>query len=170
MSYDNIMHQWIFDQNKIGINIMKRHPALQAISREHHQTLSLSQQIIRAVKDNNLELMNELSEKVAIFSEQDLKPHFKKEEESFFKVIAQEYPEHQSTADIYLNEHKQLLEMGSAITSASPQQLEDFAILLKSHTRNEERILFPLIEKCFSEEQLVHQLRYIDGYSESESG
>ncbi len=71
---------------------MKRHPSLQAISREHHQTLSLSQQIIRAIKDNSIELMHVLSKKVATFSEQDLKPHFKKEEKSFLRLLPKSIP------------------------------------------------------------------------------
>lgn len=134
---------------------MKRHIALQNISREHQQTLSLSQQIIRAAKENDLELLGSLAQKAHDFSNAVLKPHFAKEEATFFHILHNSYPEHKSLVKTYLDEHKELINIGSELSNnASTKQLETFAHLLKSHTRKEERELFPLIENCFTEQQL----------------
>ena len=137
---------------------MKRHPALQDFSREHQHTLSLAQQIIRAVQANKTEVMEELAGKVYAFYENELKKHFKQEEETFFKILIQEYPQYKSLAEGYLKEHSELLNMaiklGCNPSSQLSKELETFALLLKSHTRKEERELFPMIEDCFTEQQL----------------
>ena len=135
---------------------MKRHVGLQDISREHQHTLSLAQQIIRAVQANDLNVMDSLTKKAHTFYHQELKPHFQQEEDSFFRILSQEYPEHQPLVANYLAEHKMLSDMAVQLGSASTshQLLEDFALLLKSHTRKEERELFPMIEFCFTESQL----------------
>lgn len=134
---------------------MKRHVGLQDISREHQHTLSLAQQIIRAVQADDDELMDALSKKAHTFYERELKPHFQQEEDSFFRILSQEYSEHQDLVDGYLDEHKILRKLASQLDDlSSHQQLEAFALLLKSHTRREERELFPMIETCFTEAQL----------------
>lgn len=134
---------------------MKRHVALQNISREHQHTLSIAQQIIRAVQANDSDLMNELEKKIQVFYDVELKPHFKQEEDTLFKIIFREYPQYQALATTYVEEHSVLCNMVIKMKEgATSRHLEDFAILLKSHTRREERELFPLIEKLFTEQQL----------------
>ena len=133
---------------------MKRHPALQNISREHQHTLSLAQRIIRAVKADDIDAMNGLKSQVSAYYEEELKSHFEKEEGTFFHIVSQYYPELQALANTYLEEHKQLSELAMQMDEASSsEQLEAFALLLKSHTRNEERELFPLLESRFTESQ-----------------
>ena len=137
---------------------MKRHPALQTFSREHQHTLSLAQQIIRAVKTEDQPLLFDLKGKVYRFYKDELIPHFEHEEASFFKIIADNYPQYHQLIEPYLAEHKTLLAMAKRIGELSEDdhlsdELEAFAILLKSHTRKEERELFPMIEDCFSDSE-----------------
>lgn len=134
---------------------MKRHIALQDLSRDHHGTLSLAQKIIRAVQTNDESAVAALTEKVREFHS-ELETHFQKEEQGVFRLLFEKHPEHKPMGQIYLNEHKMLLNYSHQVTQApSLAHLEVFAMLLKDHTRREERVLFPLLEKCFSEVELM---------------
>ncbi len=133
---------------------MKRHNALKSLSREHHLTLSLAQKIIRAVEANDESAIPELATLVKDF-DNDLKEHFQKEERGLFRVLSENYSEFQSVSQEYLDEHKLLLSYSrKVILSPSMENLAAYAVLLKAHTRKEERVLFPLVEQCFSEAEL----------------
>lgn len=134
---------------------MKRHPALQYLSHEHHATLSLAQRILRAAQRDDESALAELTAKVRDFHP-DLEMHFQKEESGVFHPLCKLYPEHIPLAQTYLDEHKLLLAYSHQATeSPSLAHLAQFALLLKEHTRREERDLFPLIEACFSEAELT---------------
>lgn len=134
---------------------MKRHAALQDLSRDHHSTLALAQKIIRAVGANDETAVLALTKKVKDF-EGELKAHFEKEECSVFRLLSENHPEYPLIGQEYLDEHKVLLRYSrQVILAPSLANLEAFAILLRDHTRKEERILFPLVEECFSEAELL---------------
>lgn len=134
---------------------MKRHTALQSLSRDHHSTLSLAQKIIRAVQANDESAIAVLTEAVSNFHS-DLELHFQKEECGVFRILLENHPEHASIIPTYLDEHKLLLNYSHQVTrTPSLGHLEAFAMLLKDHTRREERVLFPLVEECFSETELL---------------
>lgn len=134
---------------------MKRHTALLSLSREHHSTLSLAQKIIRAVDASDDASIPALTKMVNDF-ESELEKHFRKEELGVFRLLAANHPEHQAVGQKYLDEHKTLLNYSRQVVLApSLANLEAYAILLRDHTRREERVLFPLVEACFSETELL---------------
>lgn len=138
---------------------MKRHTALQEISREHQHALTLAQQIIRAVKASDNQQLRFLATKAVDYYQQELEEHFRQEEDTVFRILADECVQHQALTDSYLQEHETLRQQIADLDEELPadtlcEQMEAFALLLKSHTRREERELFPLIEESFTNKQL----------------
>ena len=136
---------------------MKRHFSLQKFSHDHQHTLALALRIKNALAKQDKSEFLALSQEVCDFYQSVLKSHFNNEENSFFLILSKQYPEHNLMVNNYLAEHKKLRNLVRQLAEEpkdASQLLNDFAILLKSHTRNEERELFPLIEATFSDKEL----------------
>jgi iron-sulfur cluster repair protein YtfE (RIC family) len=136
---------------------MKRHESLAPLSREHHGALILAQLIKRnapAYKGLPTTIVDKAAYAIQ-FYEDDLKKHFKKEEEMLKKVS----PIHTSiakVADEIVSEHQLLKELFLSIKDATDQEavLNELGNELDAHIRKEERVLFPLIQHHCSEELL----------------
>ncbi len=124
---------------------MKRHPALVALSREHHTALSLANRVRKAAATGDAELLEAARAEVVARFETELEPHFAAEELSLLPELA-------SAGEIVLvertlDEHRELRALVHALASreAAPepaQCLGDFGALLAAHVRFEERELF----------------------------
>ena len=125
---------------------MKRSPALQALSREHHTALVLSKACAGAAASKDAEKIAAQCAKVKRVFEQELEPHFKLEEEQLL-------PRMQAAGELALvertlQENRDLRAMATSIAlRGNAEALTAFAELLASHVRFEERELFATAER-----------------------
>ncbi len=129
---------------------MKRHIALQPLSREHHGALLLAQLLRNDVPDyaglpsDNFEKARYAKK---IFHE-SLRRHFEKEEIIFTKSKGLKQDLDTLIEDA-LAEHKLLKQLFHELSNphVNSDQLHALGQLLKTHIRKEERALFPLLEQ-----------------------
>jgi Hemerythrin HHE cation binding domain len=129
---------------------IKRHPAIVELSKDHHFALLLVWKIRNGL---NKSIDSErISRYVVHFFDTDLIQHFKEEEDFLFTKLdknnelrLQAEEEHRlikkSVNDLRLNPGKELL--------------ENFAAMLESHIRFEERKLFNHFQEIMSEDELT---------------
>ena len=141
---------------------MKRAEQLQDLSREHHQSLVMAKRLSEVVENGSDEDLLEAIEKVKDYYESELEIHFQHEERTVFAPIYKEYKEHVMLATTLLKEHGKMRLLIPRLTLENARELlADFSETLKSHTRVEERELFPVIEELFSDEQLEAVLNFV---------
>lgn len=126
---------------------IKRHPALQPLSRQHHFGLLFSWKLRKGFSKNvELERMQDYAK---WFYEKEIKPHFRDEEKYLFPILE----EGNELVDRALKEHRRIKRLFHDTENAekSLNQLEEE---LDAHIRFEERILFNEIQKVATQEQL----------------
>lgn len=126
---------------------LKRHKALQPLSREHHHGLLLSWKI-RAGFSKNIE-----PERIKIYADWFFKTHltlhFEMEEQHIFSILE---PNNELVKKA-LADHKLLRRL---FTDENIEMaLSKIEEVLDAHIRFEERVLFPEIQKTVTELQLV---------------
>ncbi|WP_299781861.1 hemerythrin domain-containing protein [uncultured Formosa sp.] len=134
---------------------LKRHKALQPLSREHHQGLLLSWKIRTGLK-KGIEL-ERIKTYANWFDKAHLAPHFNMEEVYIFSILNEDHTLRQQA----IEEHKRL---GALFADHSnlEDNLTDIADTLEQHIRFEERILFPEIQKIATETQMkyIEEIHY----------
>lgn len=128
---------------------LKRHKALQPLSREHHQGLLLSWKIRTGFK-KNIE-PERIKTYANWFFENHLVPHFEIEETLIFPILK---PDHELIKR-GLEEHRRLKRLFTQ-TENDTKTLIKIEEELEQHIRFEERILFPEIQKVATDAQLLH--------------
>ncbi len=156
-------------------NKMKRIEQLQPLSKEHHQSLVLAQKAIKASMSGNMDIISKICSQIVDEYPDVWMIHFKIEEESIFKPIQERAKEinigsSQSKKDLLQlchklqQEHFSMNQYYEQMKSGNHTILGEFGELLKQHTRTEERQLFPVLNKIFSQDELdiIYQtsLRY----------
>ncbi|WP_114750847.1 hemerythrin domain-containing protein [Pleomorphovibrio marinus] len=126
---------------------IKRHPALQSWSREHHNGLLLCFKVRQGIKKGIVE--DRIHKYCQWFWEEELKNHFASEEQVLFPILGKNHPMVQQA----LNQHKQLRELFERAV-ASKGILAQLADELDAHIRFEERVLFQEIQSKAKEEEL----------------
>lgn len=131
----------------------QRHVALIDLSRDHYHGLLLAHQIL---EEDRAVLVGWTSDPigqakyVAEFYHEHLLPHFHAEEDGLFPLANANIPAAVETVNELIAEHRALeLYTGrfrNPESSSVKNQLREFAQLLESHIRKEERVLFPLVE------------------------
>ncbi|MBP0904683.1 hemerythrin domain-containing protein [Mariniflexile gromovii] len=133
---------------------LKRHKALQPLSREHHHGLLLSWKI-RAGFSKNVE-----PERMKVYADWFFKthliPHFELEEQYVFSILKADNDLVKSA----LSDHKRLKKL--FLDEDIKNALSKIEEVLEQHIRYEERVLFPEIQKIATEPQLeliekIHQ-------------
>lgn len=134
---------------------MKRHEALQPLSREHHHGLLLCWKIRTGLSKNVSP--ERIKKYVEWFYGEHIEGHFEVEEQHIFPLLGMN---HQMVKKA-MAEHRRLKRLftGEEEVEKSLSRIEDE---LERHIRYEERELFPKIQETASEEQLemvnrVHQ-------------
>jgi hypothetical protein len=126
---------------------IKRHIAMQALSRDHHHGLLLCWKIRegrkRAVDPGRIMTY------VKWFWTNQLKPHFEEEEKHVFTILPDDHPHIRQA----LAEHRRLREL-MEVRNATDDVLGDIEKELDAHIRFEERVLFNEIQDKASEIQL----------------
>lgn len=128
---------------------LKRHKALQPLSREHHHGLLLSWKI-RSGFSKNVSA-NRMKIYADWFFENHLIPHFQLEETEIFTILDAE----NELVKKALADHRRLKRLFTEKEDAK-KSLSKIEEELEQHIRFEERILFPEIQKVATEKQLQH--------------
>jgi len=127
---------------------MKRTPALQPLSREHHTALTLAKACERAAQSCDEERIAKTCQRVLQAFSDELEPHFQIEEQSLLPLLrsAGNTPLAQRT----LEDHQQLRALLDGLRQNNIEALGSFGKLLSVHVRFEERELFPALESLLS--------------------
>lgn len=126
---------------------LKRHKALQNLSREHHDSLVFVLRLQKGIPKNAK--MNLMQDYIKWYWKSHLNDHFNMEEKYLFPRYGME----SKLVERALEEHK-------AITKLVQKQPKSYAHIsalcdqLKAHIRFEERVLFMRIQEEFTREQL----------------
>lgn len=144
------------------VTIMKRAEQLQKLSREHHGSLVMAKNISGVAQNGNEVALLNAIETVKNYYDDELEVHFQHEERTIFSLIFKDYKEHIGLAMPLLKEHGYIRQLIPSMTiETAKQDLAEFGLILKNHTRTEERELFPLIEEIFTKEQLDAVLNFV---------
>ena len=134
------------------MNSSRRHESLIPLSREHHYGLMLCLRIHRGLPihvDDGAWLRAKAVQASQFFAT-DLEPHIKAEEEALFPAM-RDFPGAAELIRELLSEHRELERLAGRLSEPEVGglvvALGEFADLLESHIRKEERELFPLYEK-----------------------
>jgi hemerythrin-like domain-containing protein len=131
---------------------MKRHPALQTLSRDHHQALVVAQRLRRAGDRGASEAQAAFLE----FWRSGGELHFRVEEEVLLPRFAAAGGAHTAVVARVLIEHAEIrlrvLRLQGGAASAA--LLEELGGLLAEHVQLEERELFSAIEESLEDRQL----------------
>jgi iron-sulfur cluster repair protein YtfE (RIC family) len=137
---------------------IKRHNALQPLSRDHHHGLILAQLIKKgapAYKGLPISLKDK-KDYVISFYNSELKKHFKKEEEILFPPAKNRTPEVDILINEIVEEHSIIEKLVNEIqkTTDLEKVLDELGWLLEKHIRKEERSLFGEIENLLTNDEL----------------
>jgi len=141
---------------------MKRCEQLQKLSREHHGSLVMAKNIGLIANEGSEQELLEAIQTVKQYYDDELEEHFQHEERTIFAPIFRQFPELREMATVLLKEHGFIRLLIPKITKETARKdLADFALVLKNHTRMEERELFPVIETLFTDEQMNAVLNFV---------
>ena len=134
---------------------MKRIEQLHKLSKEHHGSLVMAKKISRIAEEGSKDDLIQAIDIVKNYYNSELNGHFLHEEKTIFSLILKDYKEHTALTTILLDEHEAIRLLVSTLEiSMAREHLAKFGLMLKHHTRMEERELFPIVEEIFSDEQL----------------
>ncbi len=131
---------------------LKRHVALQPLSKDHHQGLLLGWRIRQGIKKNVDK--NRIFEYFRYYWQEHLEPHFKLEETYLFPLLD---PKDKMRVEVE-KQHKELREIEVLLEKKGVEKnlLDLFAKKLEAHIRFEERELFQYMQKELGQEELIH--------------
>ena len=138
---------------------MKRKEQLAPLSREHHQSLVLAKKCIDISRSNDMALITAQCKQIVQKFDEIWESHFAVEEQTLFKLAASYNEQLQRLCDDLAKQHQLLREMKQQMQQGNYNSLETFGIILKTHTRAEERELFPQVERFFNQDDLNEVLR-----------
>ena len=129
---------------------IKRHQALVSFSKEHHFGLLLVWKIRQGLA--NAVSAERISRYVLFFFNEDLKIHFREEEELLFSKL----PASDTVRIQAEEEHKEIYRLIAVITQTANDEklLRQFADTLDKHIRFEERTLFNHLQTHVAPEEL----------------
>jgi len=144
---------------------MKRHKAIQQLSRDHHKGLLLAQLVKKDAphyKGLPTDPSGKLQYAIETFNN-ELLLHFSDEENFLFSAVKGKSDEIDNLIDELTEGHKYFNEKISSLNGWIPttnndsdliEKLDEFGKKLERHIRKEERILFNLIQEILSEDEL----------------
>ncbi|MDN3670693.1 hemerythrin domain-containing protein [Echinicola jeungdonensis] len=130
---------------------LKRHEALQPLSRDHHQGLLLGWRIRQGIKKKVDQ--NRIFEYFRYFWKEHLEPHFQLEEAYIFNLLDPRDEMRIKAED----QHRELREIEMLLEKKGVERdlLDLFADKLEAHIRYEERELFQYMQKVLGQNELA---------------
>jgi hemerythrin-like domain-containing protein len=139
---------------------LRRHGALEPLSRDHHHALAAAQQLKRASRTSS----TAARDRFLAYWDPEGREHFREEEEILLPTCAPFIdPEHELVTKV-LTEHIRIRHLAGEASAGSPPALavlHELGRRLEQHVRLEERELFPLIERSLPEEELARLLELL---------
>jgi iron-sulfur cluster repair protein YtfE (RIC family) len=130
-----------------------RHPSLLPLSHDHHHGLALAlrcrKQALGQIKPMGAAGLRERAVEVLAFYDNNLRAHFRAEEEILFPNLRSLAPQSRTLVESLSGEHERIRGAIEQIKSgaALAKVIFDLGDLLEQHIRKEERELFPLFEQ-----------------------
>jgi len=141
---------------------MKRHEALEQLSRDHHQALFQAMRLKRASEENAAEALADFLD--FWFGVGHL--HFRAEEEVLLPAYSAYGDVSREEVIRVLVDHAEIRreahELGATKEQPPPERLHALGERLDAHVRHEERVLFPLIEEALPDDELARVARAVD--------
>lgn len=143
---------------------IKRHEALHPLSHHHTQALFIALKLRQAGTEKSRFTTEEVKKDVQDFWNPEGNEHFREEEEILLTAFAQyasiERPE---IVEMLLEHVKIRAQMDTILKTKETDigLMNDLGVLLESHIRKEERIIFPMIEAALPEEKLQELGSYL---------
>ncbi|MBA5249333.1 MAG: hemerythrin domain-containing protein [Gammaproteobacteria bacterium] len=131
---------------------MKVADELLTLTREHHQSLSLGNNAVNVHKAGDEAKIKTLCLKIAQTFKPAYKKHFETEEQTIFALLKDKSSDLNVLCTQLKNQHQQLYQLAEDLPS-QPELLLEFGTLLKTHTRTEDRVLFPNITLLTNEQR-----------------
>lgn len=135
---------------------IKRSEALKALSKDHHFNLLFIWKIRQGLK-LNVELLR-IKNFIAHFFNEQISHHFSVEEKYLFCLLPEDEPLRLRAEQEHSAIKKLVAELSAE--NMSENKIAEFANLLESHIRFEERTFFPFIEKNISYEKIEKASAY----------
>lgn len=135
---------------------MKITDELLTLTREHHQSLSLGNNAVNVHKAGDKAKIKALCLKIAQTFKLAYKQHFETEEQTIFALLKDKSDDLNVLCTQLTNQHQQLYQLAQDLPS-QPELLLEFGTLLKTHTRTEDRVLFPNITLLSNEQRQAIQ-------------
>ncbi|HEY2603443.1 MAG TPA: hemerythrin domain-containing protein [Thermoleophilaceae bacterium] len=148
---------------------MKRHQALEQLSRDHHQALFQAMRLKRAAEDDAGDVLGDFLD--FWFTVGHL--HFRAEEEVLLPAYSA-YADARSDAVVkvlvdHVEIRREAYELGALKEDPPHERLHALGERLDAHVRHEERVLFPLIEEALPDDELVRVARGVDEVGQAAS-
>lgn len=138
--------------------MVKRHEALQPLSRHHHHALVAALKLKRAGTEKSKFTTEEVKTDLQLFWNPGGKNHFREEEEillpAYAKYTALDHPE----ISEMLLEHVKIRSLISEVDKVEGDPIalmHELGHLLEEHVRKEEGTIFPMIEEALPKQALV---------------
>jgi iron-sulfur cluster repair protein YtfE (RIC family) len=136
---------------------MKRHPALHALSHDHHQGLILAQQLKKNAPEYK-GLPKTFEGKLDYlfnFYETELVNHFSEEEEILYPAVKGKNEEVDNLFQEIFSEHSQIHALVKKMKDKPDEDsMDKLGKLLESHIRKEERELFQLVQDALNNDEM----------------
>jgi mannose-6-phosphate isomerase-like protein (cupin superfamily) len=131
---------------------MKRHPALVALSHDHHHALVEARRLRRAAAGDNEPAAAAAAAFRRFFAAVTV-PHFREEEETLFPLLVDAEEARPLLVEALLD-HQRLHALTAALDDSADvrRSMRELGERLEAHIRLEERELFPLLERLASAE------------------
>lgn len=133
---------------------MIRQPALQSLSRDHHQALAIALRLVRGDADTAEDVQNAFLR----YWMSDGREHFRAEEEILLPTFANHDDPQYPLVTRVLHEHLLIRQRALRIergVEESVWRLRELGRLVSDHVRLEERELFPLVEARLPPDELA---------------
>lgn len=135
---------------------MQRHQALVNLSEEHHHGLVWSRRLLKLAASEQQQLPEEEIHQFLSVWEQEINPHFRREEEILLPLFAHTELYWADSIQEMLRQHILLRrDVWSLRVVQEPGLIHRIGNLLQTHIRLEEREVFPLIQREAEESLLA---------------
>jgi len=138
---------------------VKRHPALVALSDDHHHELVQARRLLAAADAPPEARLRAASAYVEVFFSETVE-HFRREEENVFPLYARQPAANVELLDRIVREHMELHGLARTLRAevsagdVSGETLAAVGALLRAHVRLEERELFEDVQRVVPPEEL----------------
>ncbi len=124
------------------------------LTKEHHVSLSLANKCVNTAKSNNASNIKDLCLQISKTFKSTFSEHFETEELTIFMPLKHKLDSLLKLCNQLIDEYQQLYQLAQDLPN-HPEYLLTFGRLLKSHSRLEDRQLFPKIDLLSDSKKLA---------------